>query len=834
MKEGSIEGRRGASPASRTPLERLRRIARLHLERLGRDRDLAVVFQVELRQSTKFMERFSSTHLREYLGDHPRRDRRRPGRRRCSAPTSTPPSAAKMFFGALDEMATNWILSRRRYALAADADAVVDLFPRRGTLHDAMTPAPDPHPRPCSAPARWARRSPPTSPTPACPSLLLDLTREAAREGLERARALKPDPFFTAGRACARSRPAASTPTSPRIAGCDWIIEAVVERLDIKQALLARVERHRAPARHRQLEHVGHPDRRARRGPHRRLPAALARHPLLQPAALPAAARDHPDRRHRPGGRRRGSRASPTTASARAWSSRRTRRTSSPTTSGCTAWCSIFEALDDRASTRSRRSTRSPARPSAARRARRSGRWTSPASTCWRTSLRNLAERLDRTRRPRGASPAAARRGADRARAGRREDRPGLLQAREGRRRQREILDARPGDDGVPRRSSPRKLAVARGGAGDRGRRASAIADAVPRQGQGRRVPARRRSAPTLVYAAEVAPDDRALDRRRGPRDAVGLRLGARAVRAVGRHRRRRKCSTRCQAPSVPPLVAGARRPGATASATARRRRGARPADAADREATASGRQEERGRQPRRPRRRRAVRRVPLEDERHRRRHGADAAAGVKEAERELRRRSSSATTPPNFSAGANLMLLLLEAQEGNWDEIDLMVRAFQGATMALRYADVPVVVAPARAGARRRLRDRAARRPRAGGGGNLHGPRRGRRRPDSRAAAAPRRCWRGRWRASPAGARPAAVRPARVRDDRRSARSSTSGADAQRSATSRDVDAISMNRERLIADAKAAGARAGARRLPVRRRRATAIRVGGEACSRR
>jgi 3-hydroxyacyl-CoA dehydrogenase len=50
----------------------------------------------------------------------------------------------------------------------------------------------------------------------------------------------------------------------------------------------------------------------------------------------------------------------------------------------------------------------------------------------------------------------------------------------------------------------------------------------------------------------------------------------------------------------------------------------------------------------------------------------------------------------PNFCAGANIMLLLLEAQEGNWDEIDLMVRAFQGATSALRYADVPVVVAPA------------------------------------------------------------------------------------------------------------------------------------------
>lgn len=49
-----------------------------------------------------------------------------------------------------------------------------------------------------------------------------------------------------------------------------------------------------------------------------------------------------------------------------------------------------------------------------------------------------------------------------------------------------------------------------------------------------------------------------------------------------------------------------------------------------------------------------------------------------------------------NFSAGANLMLLLLEAQEGNWEDVDVMVRTFQGTTMALRYADVPVVVAPA------------------------------------------------------------------------------------------------------------------------------------------
>jgi 3-hydroxyacyl-CoA dehydrogenase len=48
-----------------------------------------------------------------------------------------------------------------------------------------------------------------------------------------------------------------------------------------------------------------------------------------------------------------------------------------------------------------------------------------------------------------------------------------------------------------------------------------------------------------------------------------------------------------------------------------------------------------------------------------------------------------------NFSAGANLMLLLMEAVEGNWDEIDFMVRTFQRATQAIRYNPKPVVTAP-------------------------------------------------------------------------------------------------------------------------------------------
>ena len=48
-----------------------------------------------------------------------------------------------------------------------------------------------------------------------------------------------------------------------------------------------------------------------------------------------------------------------------------------------------------------------------------------------------------------------------------------------------------------------------------------------------------------------------------------------------------------------------------------------------------------------------------------------------------------------NFSVGANLMLVLLGAQEEEWEEIDLGVRAFQQATMSLRYSPKPVVVAP-------------------------------------------------------------------------------------------------------------------------------------------
>ena len=49
----------------------------------------------------------------------------------------------------------------------------------------------------------------------------------------------------------------------------------------------------------------------------------------------------------------------------------------------------------------------------------------------------------------------------------------------------------------------------------------------------------------------------------------------------------------------------------------------------------------------------------------------------------------------PNFCVGANLMLVLTAIQEGDWDEVQLAVRAFQNANMALKYAPKPVVAAP-------------------------------------------------------------------------------------------------------------------------------------------
>ena len=79
---------------------------------LGENRDLAVVFQVELRQSTKFMERFTASWLQDYfqLLYGVIEEGQRAGIFRADLPRKL---VAKAIFGALDEMVTSFILSGR-------------------------------------------------------------------------------------------------------------------------------------------------------------------------------------------------------------------------------------------------------------------------------------------------------------------------------------------------------------------------------------------------------------------------------------------------------------------------------------------------------------------------------------------------------------------------------------------------------------------------------------------------------------------------------------------------------------------------------------------------
>src|SRR5436190_16845128 len=76
--------------------------------------------------------------------------------------------------------------------------------------------------------------------------LLLDVSREAANEGLQRATRLKPDPFFTA-ESQALIRTGGFDEDLASVKDADWILEAIVERLDAKQALMARVDAARRP-----------------------------------------------------------------------------------------------------------------------------------------------------------------------------------------------------------------------------------------------------------------------------------------------------------------------------------------------------------------------------------------------------------------------------------------------------------------------------------------------------------------------------------------------------------------------------------------------------------
>ncbi len=126
MAEFIAEGKKELAELE-SPKDKLRRIAELHLEKLGADRDLAIVFQVELRGSTKFMQEFSAAGFAEYL-DIIQQTFVEGQQKGVFDKNLKPIVCAKILYGALDEMVTNWILSNNSYPLAPMADEVLKVF----------------------------------------------------------------------------------------------------------------------------------------------------------------------------------------------------------------------------------------------------------------------------------------------------------------------------------------------------------------------------------------------------------------------------------------------------------------------------------------------------------------------------------------------------------------------------------------------------------------------------------------------------------------------------------------------------------------------------------
>jgi TetR/AcrR family fatty acid metabolism transcriptional regulator len=107
--------------------ERLRIAVRHHLETLGRDRALAVVSQVELRHSLKFMSLLSQQEVADYLNII-RKIVESGQQEGVFRRTVHPQLVAKAIFGVLDEMVTSWMLSEKDYDLASHAEEVADLL----------------------------------------------------------------------------------------------------------------------------------------------------------------------------------------------------------------------------------------------------------------------------------------------------------------------------------------------------------------------------------------------------------------------------------------------------------------------------------------------------------------------------------------------------------------------------------------------------------------------------------------------------------------------------------------------------------------------------------
>ena len=106
---------------------KIRRLVSLHFRILEESPDLAEVVQVELRQGQKFFRGASSQEIGAYFAliGSVLEEGVAEGRFRSGLPVKV---ATKILFGAMDQMATSWVLGKRGYRLVDTADAVAEIF----------------------------------------------------------------------------------------------------------------------------------------------------------------------------------------------------------------------------------------------------------------------------------------------------------------------------------------------------------------------------------------------------------------------------------------------------------------------------------------------------------------------------------------------------------------------------------------------------------------------------------------------------------------------------------------------------------------------------------
>ena len=524
------------------------------------------------------------------------------------------------------------------------------------------------------------------------PVLLLDRDTKAAKAGLERARKLSPDPFFTAD-AAARIAVGGFDTDLSRIAGCDWIVEAIVEELDAKRQLLARVDDVRSADAIVSSNTSGIPiasiaeDRSAgfRRhclGTHFFNPPRYL--PLLEviptadtdPAAVEAIAR-FADRRLGKG--------VVIASDSPGFIANRI------ATFGVLRILRLLSAGDYSVEEVDALTGPAIGRPSSATCRTLDIAGLDILGLVAATLAAQLAGERDAF-----ALPALVTRMIERGLIGARAGQGFYKKA--GERGQRTILTLDTESLDYRERRAPALPAL---------EAAQAIDDLAVRVrtlfADGGRAGAFLRATlgPTLVYAAEVAPRvARSIDDvDRAMRWGFGWELGPFELwDAIGAGAVLESCSV-TEPPALVRELGGPAPP--PPSRPGRVRQGPLPPARAGLEVLRSARESGAV-----VRRNAGASLVDLGDgvlavEFHSKMNtlGGDAvdmlAAGAAEAGRNFEALVVG-NDAVNFSAGANLMLVLLEAQEENWDEIDLMVRAFQSAVVGLRRAPVPVVVAPA------------------------------------------------------------------------------------------------------------------------------------------